>query len=264
MSNASFIAKQATSGTPLAGFAEGTKFIPANTIVQADGTDAVGQSGSEAASVPGGSGILGWLSGIYDKLSKTLDTRKLLATTDSVSVGNFPAKQEVFSATQEAVSYYTGIAVVPTTLLNGTNYFWIRNPSGTKKIKIKRLEVIMVFAGTASASRSVYAIRKFINCTATTGTVTLTADPAVTTNPASIADIKWAAAGGTLTGSTISTTNKFMQIGHANQLTTNIAYDRDLSDAPIVLGQNEGIVLQADQAVVAGSTVIISLRWTEE
>jgi hypothetical protein len=55
-----------------------------------------------------------------------------------------------------------------------------------------------------------------------------------------------------------------MNLGHANQLATNIVYDRNMSDAPLTLLQNEAISLQTDGAIVAGSTVIISVRWTEE
>ena len=106
--------------------------------------------------------------------------------------------------------------------------------------------------------------RQFIAAlNATTGPVTLGGVPGITGAAASIADVKWAAAGGTLTGATINA-DRQMQIGHANQLTANVAYDRSFVEAPIVLGQNEGLVLQSDGAVVVGSTVILSLRWTEE
>lgn len=378
-SKTSFTAKEAQTGSSLAAFLDstGTKKIPANILVDANGDDAVGTAATGVAPPTGGVGVLGWMSGIYQRLGSTLSIRNLAAATDTVKVeggntaavkvdaqtltnldtnigakadnaaaddtGSFSlialtkrllgrvttllsvlpsslgakaaaaslsitpatdagmataAKQDtgitilasldnklpsqgqkassaslpvviasdqvlsVSGRTEEAKSYFAGVAVVPTTLTTGLNYFWIRNGDSTKKIKIEKIEILMMFAGTAVASRSLYAIKKFTGASSTTGTVGLTPVPGVTSNPLSIADIKWAAAGGTLTGATVGGT--IMEIGHPNQLTSNIAYDRDMTDAPIVLGQNEGIVLQSDGAVIAGTTVIISLRWVEE
>lgn len=166
----------------------------------------------------------------------------------------------VMQNTNEATTYFAGFAVVPTTLTTGLNYFWIRNTDPTKKIRIERIECILVFTGTAAGSRSNYLVRKFINATATTGNA-VTIEKGQTSNANSIADVKWSPTGGTLTGAT--PLNPFFPIGHANQLSANIVYDRNLSDAPIVLGQNEGIVLQSDGAIVNGSTVYFSLRWEE-
>jgi hypothetical protein len=323
---------------------------PAVVIVDANLDDAVGAKSTASVQPDGGSGLLGWLSGIYTRageivtaLGATINTRVLSSATDSVSiggsvavsnfpasqpvsgevsVGNFPASQAVSgtvtanlgtlngaataalqttgntslsaidgklptlgqkasagslpvvlssdqpalnvkAATGEALTYFTGISVVPTALTTGLNLFFLRNTSATKKIKIQKIEIIMVFSGTAAATRSLYAIKKLTGVTATTGTVTLTPVPGQTGNPVSVADVKWAAAGGTLTGGTLQGTN-VMSIGHANQLATNIVYDRGMTEAPLTLLQNETISLQTDGAIVAGSTVIISLRWTEE
>jgi hypothetical protein len=309
--------------------------VPMATIRDAAGADATGTPATTATQPAGGTGLLGWLSGIYTRageivsaLSAALNIRALNGTTDSVSidgqvaVSNFPASQTVAgtvtanlgtlngastaalqtagntslsaidgklpelgqkasagslpvvlasdqsainvkAATGEALTYFAGISVVPTALTTGLNLFFLRNTSATKKIKIQKIEIIMVFAGTAAATRSLYAIRKLTGVTATTGTVTLTPVPGQTGNPASIADVKWAAAGGTLTGGTLQG-NNVMNIGHTNQLTANIVYDRDLIEAPLTLLQNEAISLQTDGAIVAGSTVIIGVRWMEE
>jgi hypothetical protein len=323
--------------------------VPMATIRDAAGADATGTPATTATQPTGGTGLLGWLSGIYTRageivtaLGAALNIRALNSATDSVSiggqvavsnfpasqpvsgevsVGNFPASQTVAgtvtanlgtlngaataalqtagntslsaidgklptlgqkasagslpvvlasdqsalnvkAATGEALTYFTGVSVVPTALTTGLNLFFLRNTSATKKIKIQKIEVIMVFSGTASATRSLYAIKKLTGVTATTGTVTLTPVPGQTGNPASIADVKWAAAGGTLTGGTLQGTN-VMTLGHANQLAANIAYDRDLIEAPLTLLQNEAVSLQTDGAIVAGSTTIISVRWTE-
>jgi hypothetical protein len=317
--------------------------IPMSTVRDASGADAIGVPATGETPLPGATGMIGWLSGIYKRLGDTLNIRALSSSTDSVSIGgqvsvsnfpasqavtgqvsvdNFPASQAVSgtvtanlgtlngastaalqttgnaslsaidgklptlgqkvsagslpvvlssdqsalnvkAATGEALTYFTGISVVPTALTTGLNLFFLRNTSATKKIKIQKIEVIMVFSGTAAATRSLYAIKKLTGVTATTGTVTLIPVLGQTGNAVSVADVKWAAAGGTLTGGTLQGTN-VMSIGHANQLTTNIVYDRNMSDAPLTLLQNEAISLQTDGAIVAGSTVIISVRWMEE
>lgn len=172
--------------------------------------------------------------------------------------GAFPV-EKVFN---EDSTYLSAIAIIPTTLTTGLNYWWLRNTVSNKKIKIVKIEAILMFAGTAVASRSLYSLKKFTGCTATTGT-TLSVVSGETSNPATIADTKWSATGGTLTGATIQT-GDIASIGHVNQLTANIAYDRDMTDAPIVLNQNEGVVIQSNGAIVAGSTILLSVKWIEE
>ena len=169
---------------------------------------------------------------------------------------------EVYGRGEELRHYFASVAVIPTTLTTGLNYFWIRNTSSTKRIKIQKIEVIALFTGTAAASASNYLINKFTGGTATTGTA-LTVEKGNTAGAASVSDVKWSATGGTLTGATISGA-AVASLGHANQVTSSFSYDRDMSDAPIVLGVNEGIVLRSNGAIVLGSTIHISVRWVEE
>lgn len=164
----------------------------------------------------------------------------------------------------ETSSYFTGATIIPTTLTAGNVYFSIRNPSSTKKIKIKKIEIIMYFVGTAGATRSTYVLQKGTGCIGSTGTTILAPESGNTTNPASVADIKISPTGVTLTGATFVLNRNVCTLGHPNQLTSNISYDRDLENAPLILSENEVLALRSEGALVAGSTVHISLRWTEE
>lgn len=201
------------------------------------------------------------LAAMSAKLPESVGQKTSAASLPVVLASDQPAIG-VKAATNEALSYFSAVAVIPTGLTTGLNLWFIRNTSATTKIKINRIETLATFSGTAAASRSLYALKKFTGATATLGTVTLTPVAGVNTNAATVAELKWAAAGGTLTGATVG--GAAFEIGHANQLTANITNDRDLSGSPIVLLQNEGLVLQTDGTVVVGSAIAISVRWTEE
>lgn len=188
----------------------------------------------------GNSTIISALKGLYNRLISTLTVNQV---------------------TFENQFYLSSQAVIPTTLTTGLNYFWLRNTDATKKIYIQDIEIICFFAGTAAATRSNYVLRKFTGATSTTGT-TVNVLLAQTGNPVTIADCKWSPTGGTLTAATLG--NNFMSIGHPNQLTANIVHERDFTKSPIVLNQNEGIVLQSDGAIVLGSTVMFNISWIEK
>lgn len=195
-------------------------------------------------------------------MSLTIKDANLALQTQKTKLINSEHIAYIIPQGNEDSTYFNSAELIPTTLTSGLNYFWIRNTNSTKKIKIQKIESIAYFVGTAAASRSDYAIKKFTGCTATTGTV-LSTTLGSTTNDATIANVAWSATGGTLTGATIQT-GDIAIFGHPNQLTANIVYDRDLSDAPIVLNQNEGIVIQSKGAIVAGSTILVSIKWIEE
>lgn len=162
----------------------------------------------------------------------------------------------------ETSTYFLAQDIVPTTLTTGLNFFCLRNTHAVKKIKIAKIEIIAFFTGTAAASRSLYNLKKFTGWTAQTGTA-VQIEKGNTTNPTSIASATWLATGLTVTGATVSTAN-IASIWHANQLTANIVYDRDMEQWPLILGQNEGIVLQSNGAIVAGSTILLSIKFKEE
>jgi len=155
--------------------------------------------------------------------------------------------------------YSASLVVVPTTLTTGLNYFIIRNPDATKKIKIKRIVADAIFTGTAAASRSTYAMKKLTGVTATTGTAVPIAKR--DTNGAnSIAEVKGLATG--LTATDGIDANNISHIAHANQLTANMNKDWQF-DNPIVLNQNEAIVLQSEGVLVTGSTIVFTIQFYE-
>lgn len=155
--------------------------------------------------------------------------------------------------------YSVSQVVVPTTLTTGLNYFILRNPDATKKIKIKRIVADAFFTGTAAATRSAYAMKKLTGVTATTGTAVPIAKRD-STGASSIADCKQLATGLAATGG--ADAGNVSHVGHPNQLTANIAKDWQF-DNPIVLHTNEAIVLQSEGAVVAGSTVVFTIQYYE-
>lgn len=166
----------------------------------------------------------------------------------------------IVGAEPDSTNFYSAsFVVIPTTLTTGLNYFILRNPDATKKIKIKRIVADAIYSGTAGATRSIYAMKKLTGVTATTGTAVAIAKR--DTNGAdSIAEVKWLATGLTATGGVDS--GNISHIAHANQLTANIAKDWQF-DNPIVLHTNEAIVLQSEGAVVAGSTIVFTIQYYE-
>lgn len=151
------------------------------------------------------------------------------------------------------------VVAPPTTLTTGLNYFILRNPHATKKIKIKRIVADAIFTGTAAATRSAYAMKKLKNVTATTGTAIPIAMHN-STGTSSIAEVKWLSTGLTATGA-VDDFN-ISHIAHANQLTANITKDLQF-DNPLVLNTNESIVLQNEGAVVLGSAIVFTVQFYE-
>ena len=168
---------------------------------------------------------------------------------------------EIYGRGEELKHYFTSAVVAPTTLTTGLNYFVLRNTSTTKKIKVQKIEIVAFFTGTAAASASNYFINKATGVTATTGT-NIVVEKGNTAAPASIAEAKFLVTGLGATGAAVG--GAVASIGHPNQLTTQIVYDRDMVAAPVVLGTNECLLLRSNGAIVLGSTIHISVRWVEE
>ena len=200
---------------------------------------AIGEVSVPAYNGTGDSTIISALKGLYSRLAGTLTVKQ---------------------ATLENNFYLASQVIVPTTLTTGLNYFWIRNTSPTIKIMICKIETACTFSGTAAATRSIYDVALFSGVTATTGN-TINIAKAVNTNATSIADVKWLPTGGTLTGVAIG--SNIIHLSHSNQLTANVVSDRDFTLNPIVLGQNEGIVVRSNGTIVAGSTINFGISWVE-
>jgi hypothetical protein len=157
-------------------------------------------------------------------------------------------------------SYSATFTVIPTTLTIGLHYFSLRNTNATKKIRINRIETAQYFVGTAAASRSTYTVNKYTGVTATAGTAV---DPLKrsTSNDTSIAEVKQAPTGFVLTGAVLQA--RVVTLGHPNQVNASLGKDWDFSNFPIELAQNETLTLTSESAIVAGSTVHISIQWSE-
>jgi hypothetical protein len=194
------------------------------------------------ASVEKQNDILGQLNSIRETASNSLlELAKL--------------NQEPSSLDFHSVSF----VVIPTTLTTGLNYFVLRNPSTTKKIKIRRIVADAFFAGTAAASRSTYALKKFAGVTATTGN-TIPVAKRDSLSPNTIADVKTLPTGLALTGAIDH--NNISHISHPNQLSTTICKDWTFEN-PIVLNTNDAIALQSEGAIVAGSSVVLTIQFYE-
>ena len=258
--------------------------IPMSTVRDASGGDAIGTPATDETPLPGATGMIGWLSGIYKRLGGAATEAKqdtgnsaLLAIDDKLPTLGQKASEDslpvvlasdqsalnVKAATGEALTYFTGQAVIPTALTTGLNLFFLRNTSATKKIKIQHIKIMMHHAGAAATTRSLYVIRKFTGVTSTTGPTVVLATPGQTSNPDSISDIKYAPAGGTLTGG-IAQGGNVCLFGNVNQPAGPVVSDFDMTAAPLVLELDEAISLITNGAIINGSTVLVSLRWTEE
>ena len=160
-----------------------------------------------------------------------------------------------------ADAYSVSYTVVPTTVTAGLNYFVLRNPHPTAVTAIRRIEIGCTFSGTAAASRSQYVIKRFANGTATSGTA-ITPSRRRTASPLSSTECKFLATGLTVTGSTLDPSS-FIAFHHANQLTAYYEKAFEFTAYPILLQQNEGIVLQSDGVIVAGSAISVSIQYIE-
>ena len=160
-----------------------------------------------------------------------------------------------------ADAYSVSYTIVPTTGTTGSNYFVLRNPHPTSVTAIRRIEISCTFSGTVAASRSQYMVKRFANGTATTGTA-ITPVKRKTISPLSNTECKFAPPGLAVTGGTLDT-SALISFHHANQLTAYYEKDFDFIAYPILLRQNEGIVIQSDGAIVVGSAVSVSIQYIE-
>jgi hypothetical protein len=171
---------------------------------------------------------------------------------------------EITGRGEELKHYFASRAVIPTATTSGLNLFFLRNPSATKVIKLQKVEALLYFVGTAAATRSMYVLQKLTGVTASPAGTNVVVEKGNTAGSASIAECKWNPAGTTISGSGGAAGQNIASLGHPNQLIAGISYDRDMADAPIILNQNELVVLRTDGAIVAGSTVHLALRWVED
>ena len=183
------------------------------------------------------------------------------ALTDSD--GNLISKNNGLHVEQvdgSSANYYSAsFNIAPTTLTTGLNYFIIRNPHASKKLKIKKIGINTFFAGIAAASKSIFVCKKYTGVTATTGTVI---QPSLrdSIGTPSIAEIKQLSTGLAVTGGTDA--NNLFHIGIPNQLTVCLNKDIEYT-LPLILNQNEAIVIQSEGAIVLGANISLSIQYYE-
>lgn len=155
--------------------------------------------------------------------------------------------------------YVASDLILPTTLTTNLDYFIFRNPSETKRIKIKSIKVNQTFSGTAAATRSNFVLQKVQNVTATTGNlVTITKKNNASIN--SIIEVKGLPTGLAATGFTNA--GVLAHLSLQNQVNASNVDTFTFSN-PILLLQNEAIVVRSNGAIVAGAGVAIFVEFYE-
>lgn len=158
-------------------------------------------------------------------------------------------------------NFFTRLEIIPTTLTAATMYWAMRN-NGSKDVRIKAIDLALMFSGTAAASRSAYELVRFSGANPTGGTsVAAVKGDNVDDANSVVTDIRFAPAGLTAAGISFET-NAIAVIGHINQLTANIVHHLDF-DEDLVLAPGEGLALRSQTAIIAGSAVNGCVKWSE-
>lgn len=159
-------------------------------------------------------------------------------------------------------SYRAASSIEPSLLAIGADYFCIRNTHATKKLKIKNVNLSTFFAGLLSlTSVSQYSLTKYTWVTSTTGTA-ISVVPWETENATSIAEVKILNSWLTLTGWVdVGSIVRFL---NTNNLAVSNVLDNDFRNEPLVLWQNECLVVRSQSPIALGSWLSISLDRIEE
>jgi hypothetical protein len=159
--------------------------------------------------------------------------------------------------------YSAFIDIVPaTTLTDGTAYWFMRN-TGAKDCLVRRIELNLLFTGTAAASVSSYRFERFATATPTGGTAIV---PVKQKNSYSATTITCAFLNTGLTVGGATFESAFWRVGHMNQL-AGLATDLDMTDigegADLELATGEGLIVRANGALVAGTRMVGAVYWYE-
>jgi hypothetical protein len=224
--------------------------------------DGLGTRADDAATTDAAeASLIGLVKRLLGKFSRNAEGNLSTAIAEALPAGtNNIGHVTSIQKTNEAVTYF-GSWISGTAVAGSANFFVIRNPHATRKVRIQAVDVSLMFSGTAAAGRSPFQLVKFSGGTfASTGTPVAPV-AAVSGGQAAVAVVSAATAG-------ISVTNPGDQSPVAafalpTQLAATAVYSRRFDGAPLVLGQNEALVLQGFGAVT-GTTVAIAVEWTEE
>lgn len=158
--------------------------------------------------------------------------------------------------------YVASANVAPSTTAADTVYVALGNPSGSG-VALKVLDIApqAIFAGTNAATRSFLAVQKVIG--AATGGTAITPTDVNNSGSTSLADLRSAAAGLTITP---GTANRFFFFSVPSQNTSVVSARRPFSeDNPLVLAPGEALLVVAHIVqVVLGVSFSFNLLWAEE
>lgn len=188
------------------------------------------------------------------------DTLTIDAVNKAARVAVYDDKGNAINKAPDG-SFVASIEVLPSTLVDGTAFWAMRN-TGTKRVFLDKLELNLSFIGTAAASRSVFALWRFSGGNPVGGTqlFPLKRDTTLDAN-SHVGEIRFASAGLSMAGITFDAA-PLHKIGIANQLSLAGITDVALT-WPIVLNPGEGLCIRNYGAVVAGAGVLGAAFWTE-
>jgi hypothetical protein len=160
--------------------------------------------------------------------------------------------------------YRTQVDVVPSTLTDGTTYFVMHN-LGFKNVLVRKIELMLAFAGTAASSVSSYRIERFTGSSFPGGTVL---QPIRSKNSYSTSTIQIGTAPSGVTITNISfETGSVTRLMHLNQNALNAVVDLNFADdgdaGKLELFTREGLAIRANGAIVAGSRITGQITWEE-
>ncbi|MBE7497117.1 MAG: hypothetical protein HS117_19420 [Verrucomicrobiaceae bacterium] len=158
-------------------------------------------------------------------------------------------------------AYHLTAVIAPSTLTDGTTYFYMRNPSAAKNVLIKRIRLALSFIGTPASSRSVYALQRTSVAAASGGTAMTIGKRQSAAGASVVTDMQFANAGLTTAGITFGDIPLYA--AHLNQLLEPAPAVLDIASTPLMLAQNEGLALRASGAIVSGSAVLLHIEWAE-
>lgn len=184
-----------------------------------------------------------------------VETQSLAARVLSVFSDGSPARVKPTGA------YSLPLVLFPTIITTGAVIFAMQN-TGSKKVKVNRINLTMNFIGTATTTRSVFEFVKFTG-TAPTGGVDMPIGKRDSQDPTpSVGIARNIPAGAVLTGTSFEST-ALHTLSMPNQIVFNTYHDLQL-DNPIVLNPNEGLAIRLNGAIVAGAGLTGGLFWYEE
>ncbi len=158
--------------------------------------------------------------------------------------------------------YSAFIDVAPSTLVDGTAYWFMRN-IGARDCLVRHIELIMGYTGGNNSSMSSYRFERFATATPTGGTAIV---PVKHKNSYGATTMTCAFLNAGVTVGAATFESAFWRVAHINQL-SHLAADLNMTDVGegpnLELATGEGLILRANGAVLAGSRLVGGVYWSE-